>query len=520
MIYRRLQNAIDYAESNLFLQVDFKEAAAEAYMSVATFYRAFEIFVGMSFMEYVRKRRLSVALMRLKRGESVTIIGYDLGYADSNSFSREFKSEFGLSPSKHAKSGTSISGQISIELMFGMAISYESKYAVARRNIMADAKIKNVLSGVKQICFKLKNSRGERYSPESFAFPACFTSAMRKISGEVHEKRVGAHNREYIFDLDYHEAMAVSGMAFGNLWPKNNVVSMSVNDFTQIAPRQEIFSRTFAWFGYELNHYSKKGTESEKDFFKELVVDSITAGKCVLATGLGGNPEFSLITGYDKKGEIMIGWSHYQDDPDVSCGFEALGECRIENWYDKIWEIVLFGNKIRDRKDPYVLLEWALAMLEGRELGDDAFCCGLEAYDAWMDFMGNEKLFDADEKELTRILHMHTTYTGQFAEARAWADSFFTSIFPAMLPDYATHIKDAAALCKNVHDLMWKVWGALGSGPGDLSVWAKLENKVIRAETISIINTAKEQDIRLIELIKEILSGRFTSETRKFGVAS
>lgn len=122
---------------------------------------------------------------------------------------------------------------------------------------MASAKVKEVLGDIKQVGF-LRNRGGKRYAPESFAFPACFTSAVRGISGEAHEKRVGAHNREYIFDLDYHESMAASGMAFGNLWLKSNAVCMSVNDFTQIAPRKEIFSRTFAWFGYEMSYYAKK----------------------------------------------------------------------------------------------------------------------------------------------------------------------------------------------------------------------------------------------------------------------
>lgn len=164
---------------------------------------------------------------------------------------------------------------------------------------------KVVLSNTKRVGF-LQNRKGEQYAPESVAFPACFTSAIRSISGEVHENRFNAHDREWIFDLDYHEAMAASGMAFGNLWPKNNVVCMSVNDFTQIAPRQEIFSRTFAWFGYEMSYYSKKGTESERGFLKELVIDSISSGKPVLTTNLVSSPEFAIVTGYDKKGEVLI----------------------------------------------------------------------------------------------------------------------------------------------------------------------------------------------------------------------
>lgn len=57
-LYRRLQNAVEYAEDNLENLIDFHKASSCAFMSVVTFYRMFEIFAGMNFMEYVRKRRL------------------------------------------------------------------------------------------------------------------------------------------------------------------------------------------------------------------------------------------------------------------------------------------------------------------------------------------------------------------------------------------------------------------------------------------------------------------------------
>ena len=166
------------------------------------------------------------------------------------------------------------------------------------------------------------------------------------------------------------------------------------------------------------------------------------------------------------------------------------------------------------RKEPYDLLNWALAMLEGKYFGDDDFFFGLQAYDAWMAFMANENLFDASEEELKQILNMHTTYTGQLAESRAWADSFFSSIFPSLLPEYSGLIKEAATLCKNVHDLMWKVWGALGSEPGDTSVWAMLKDEAVRKDTITIIENAKKQDTRLAELIKKIMYEHFAVEAK------
>jgi AraC-like DNA-binding protein len=465
MIYRRIQNAIDYAEANLESDVDFREAAAEAYMSIATFYRTFEIFVGMTFMEYVRRRRLADTLPRLKQGEPVARVACDACYSDFNAFSRAFKREFGLSPSSYARSALTVAGLPPARLMEELFVRYEPRFPIKeRRMVMENAKEKLVLHDVKKVGF-LQNRSDSLYAPESFAFPACFASAVRAISGQSHQKRAHAHDREWIFDLDYHEAMAASGLAFGNLWTKNYQVCMSVNDFTQTAPRQEIFTRTFAWFGHEMRYYAKRGTESEQHFFKELIVDSIEAGKPVLASNLVHAPEFGLVTGYDTKGDVLLGWSHFQGEPGACDGFEKTGEYRVSGWYDKVWELILFGDKVRDHKDPYLLLQWALDMLEGRNPCEDGFFSGLEAYDAWSESLAYDRLFKTDEAALKQVLAMHSSYAGQLAESRAWAQSFFTSILVTMLPEHRAEVEQAGDSCLAIHDLMWEVWGALGGGP-------------------------------------------------------
>ena len=520
MIYRSIQSAVNYAESNLTGSVDFRTAAGEAYMSVATFYRTFELFVGMSFMEYVRRRRLTCALIMLKRGMRVSEVALELGYEDFSSFSRAFRREFNLSPSAYGKSGVSISGMPPIRLMPELAYVYGRRdLLTTRRIVMADAKEKMVIRDVKKVGF-LQDRPDDEYAPETFPFPACFASALRAISGESHERRIKSHGREWIFDLDYHEAMAASGMAFGNLWLKNNGVCLSVNDFTQIAPRDEVFSRTFAWFGYEMSYYTRKGTESEGEFFRELIVDSLSEGRPVLATNLVANPEFAIVTGYDKKGDVLIGWSPFQNEPNACDGFEESGEFRLSGWYDKTWELVVFGKKGAPRKDPYWLLEWALSLLEGRTPCDEGLHSGLDAYDAWIDFMETDRLFDADEGELKQILAMHSSYTGQLAEARSWADSFLKSILTQLLPEYASEIEKAGAECRSIHDLMWEVWGALGSGPGDLSVWSKLADRTVRQKTVEVIKKARQHDEALIQIIKTILSGRYQGDSKRLSLAS
>ena len=520
MIFRSIQRAINYAEKHLTGPVDFRTAAGEAYMSVATFYRAFELLVGMSFMEYVRRRRLACALVMLKQQRRIADIACELEYNDFGSFSRAFRKEFGLSPSAYARGGMVLSGMAPVDLMPDLALAYGRKDVLThRRTTMAEAQQKRVIDGVKRVGF-LQDRTDELYAPESFAFPACFVSAMRAISGESHERKSHSHGRDWIYDLDYHEAMGASGMAFGNLWMKNHGVSMAVNDFTLIAPRAEIFTRTFAWFGYEMSYYTRKGTESEGEFFRELIVDSISQGRPVLASNLIETPEFSIITGYDEKGAALIGWSPFQNEPNSCDGFEPDGQFRLTGWYDRVWELVTFGERSAPQKDPYRLLEWGLCILEGRSFCDDGFVGGLAAYDAWIDFVGTDKLFSGDEGELRQILAMHSNYAGQLAESRAWGESFFHSILPPMLPKHADELVKAGEACLAVHDLMWEIWGALGAGPGDMSVWERLGDRAVRKRTAEVIAQARDRDRELIAIIKTILSDRLEGDSQRLSLAS
>lgn len=53
-------------------------------------------------MDYVRKRRLSVARTELAKGKKIIDIAVDYGYKTASSFSKSFKKEFGYSPSTYA----------------------------------------------------------------------------------------------------------------------------------------------------------------------------------------------------------------------------------------------------------------------------------------------------------------------------------------------------------------------------------------------------------------------------------
>ncbi len=62
---KKLQKAIDYVEDNLKEDLKLEKISEQCYFSVPHFYRLFQIFTGYSIMDYVRKRRLSLAAHEL-----------------------------------------------------------------------------------------------------------------------------------------------------------------------------------------------------------------------------------------------------------------------------------------------------------------------------------------------------------------------------------------------------------------------------------------------------------------------
>lgn len=70
--------------------------------SSRTLARLFLRDTGMTFSDWVRRMRLSLALDRLARGQSVTSIALDLGYASPSAFCAMFRRKLGTSPGRYS----------------------------------------------------------------------------------------------------------------------------------------------------------------------------------------------------------------------------------------------------------------------------------------------------------------------------------------------------------------------------------------------------------------------------------
>ena len=88
-------------ENNLTNEIDVNKLAQKAAMSVYEFRRIFSFISKISFGEYIRKRRLSLAALELHQTKcNITEISLKYGYNSPSSFTRAFKEFHGISPAE------------------------------------------------------------------------------------------------------------------------------------------------------------------------------------------------------------------------------------------------------------------------------------------------------------------------------------------------------------------------------------------------------------------------------------
>ena len=101
-----IKEALQYIDEHLGEALNFESLAARFHFSPYYFHRIFSAIVGKTIAAHIRDRRLLYACAQLMSTEhSVLDIGLDCGYDSAQSFSRAFKTAFGLPPAIYRKQG-------------------------------------------------------------------------------------------------------------------------------------------------------------------------------------------------------------------------------------------------------------------------------------------------------------------------------------------------------------------------------------------------------------------------------
>lgn len=111
--YERMEAVISYLEENIAGVVQPDALAKIAGCPIGIFQRIFSFMLGMTMSDYIRRRRLTLAVTDLQHGdEKVIDIAQKYGYDSHASFTRAFKDQHGISPSS-AREGLLATGCLS-----------------------------------------------------------------------------------------------------------------------------------------------------------------------------------------------------------------------------------------------------------------------------------------------------------------------------------------------------------------------------------------------------------------------
>lgn len=97
----RINSSLIYIENNLFSEITLDDVAQSAFMSPYHFHRVFQIKMGDSLMEYIKRRRFSEIVPEIYEGETrILDIAIRCGFNSHEAFTRSFKEFYNITPKK------------------------------------------------------------------------------------------------------------------------------------------------------------------------------------------------------------------------------------------------------------------------------------------------------------------------------------------------------------------------------------------------------------------------------------
>lgn len=97
----RVTDIIHYIQSNDLEHLGYQDVVSSVYLSKSRLTHLFKDEMGISLLKYLTWKRLIHATKELAiSGKSITETAYRYGFSDAAHFSRVFKDNFGVSPSR------------------------------------------------------------------------------------------------------------------------------------------------------------------------------------------------------------------------------------------------------------------------------------------------------------------------------------------------------------------------------------------------------------------------------------
>ncbi len=388
---------------------------------------------------------------------------------------------------------------------------------VLKRPETADPAVRCVLEGVPWIGFYGGNQRG----PEDDPFPGCMRAFLEYRGENLGIKPQQAHDPWHVVHV---YIKGVCGGSFRLGWDGENwnwgameLLNMAGDP---LAPFRD--GLTAAGYGCEIllrrDFARSLGLEQDADYdeaaFRERIIASIRKGVPVLALGVVGPPETSLITGYDEGGKVLVGRSYFQGEP-TEAGQIELEEAgggvpdpyfRKRDWFAATRGLILIGDKIPRPADHEINVKALRRALEiMRTPVVRGHWTGLASFTMWADTLLKEEPFPPDDMATLKRRHeYHHSAGGTLAEARAYGADFLRRMADAE-PAAADELRQAADCFSDEHDLVWAIWEFTGGMILNDEGIRKFGSSYLRGRLVPLIRLCRRRDAEAAEHIAKAL---------------
>jgi len=382
-----------------------------------------------------------------------------------------------------------------------------------------------VLEGVPRIHF----FEGGKRCPEDIILP----SVIRAVLEYLGEKDYGckhclAQNPDCKVLCTYAFLVGVSGAASFLSWKEGwhgDNTALFYMSADAAAPERHIFEA----IGYEHEWVIKQEGRDNEAVFRQRIAESIQRGMPVLGYGIVGPPEASIVAGYDEGGDVLIGWSFFQNFPEFKAGVEFEPAAvlqppyfRKRDWFKSTECLLIIGKKVDKpslEETCRTALQWMLKVSRTPMVRPEPEAPewyrqrhnGLAAYDAWAAHLLRDEEWPADDEAILRAHHrIHDDAVGTVAEARWYGSLFLAQLVEGFAGGPGKHgkmaeILHAAACYAAEHDLMWEVW-ELAGGIGNAEAYRKMADPAVRRAMVKIIRQARDQDAQANSYIEQALA--------------
>lgn len=467
-------------------KIDYKRLEKEIGFSKAHIRTLFRQSMGCPLVQYVRMRKIKRSAMELlNSSESIIHIAYHYGFSNPETYTRAFQSVTGMTPSMFRKIRPIVGKEKLADGIYSIGLLKQKE---KRSDMFMEKEIyKNndstILYGVTKVAYGCYGGM----TP----FPMCLKACLEYL-GE---------------DLEYADAMVLSAAAFRFAWNRDKWDLSNVDIFHTFEESNEIYRVGVEALGREFSFLERK-EDTTKEEFISFIKKHIDEGHPCIALGVVGPPEACIITGYQRNGDVLLGWNFFQEQSE----FAACMEIDESGYFvsDKWWEntdtqaVMCIGSIVGERYSIKQLAENAVKALTPRD--EKAYSKGVKAYDAWKNALQDIKSIHAKDNYsvLFEKLLCHMDAITCLSDGRSCASSYFGKMAQRDTSNGECCKKIAEAFARTA-DAVARMRELYGSWENSDVMLKDLADADVREKTCILIDEAQKSDLEALELIRQFI---------------